>query len=210
MKGPDHDDDKVDSGEDDESEVDSDEGDDDDDDDDGGGGGSEDKDKKQEDDTRLVAATTESSREQGVDLKEIAATEHKLQLFATVIEEESDDGKTEQVNTDEEKDEDDMESICEEACNTRYRPFRNDPKHINAHRVRSSDSMCSMSSTGSSIDPALVKRKVASQLKMQRMRQLARRTRKRGEASCSTANRRDLSYNVQASLSAEWYDCDYP
>ena len=92
--------------------------------------------------------------------------------------------------------------------NEQYRPFRNEDSrmHVNRHRTRA----CSTSSMVSTVvfDAKLVKGKVASQLKQKRMKQVARRTRKQGEASLGTAQRREVANDVKTSLSAVWHgDC---
>ena len=92
--------------------------------------------------------------------------------------------------------------------NKTYKPFRNEGSraHVNTHRTRVC-STSSMGSTASSInfDPTLVKQKVASQLKQQRMKQYARRVRKHGESALNTTARREVSYDVKSSMDAVWY-----
>ena len=93
--------------------------------------------------------------------------------------------------------------------NRDYRPYRDEDtrQHINRHMKKSSKkSVCSISIASSvAMDPDLVKRKVASQLKLREKRKQARRIRKSGESAISTGNRRDNQYTIKTSLSAEWY-----
>ena len=98
--------------------------------------------------------------------------------------------------------------------NKTFRPFRNESsnEHVNAHvikgqsgRARCSDSMCSTSSTSSTMDPKLVRSKVKSQLRKHQASQFARRVRKGGEASIATKERRVNMDNIKQSTGTDWF-----
>ena len=108
------------------------------------------------------------------------------------------------------EDQDTVPSMSDQ--NRCFRPFRDESTmaHVNSHlekdpktRPRSSDSTTSCSSTAG-LDPGLVKARIRSQLKKEKVRQAARRTRKHGEAAVVTRRRRDNADDIKASLSGDW------
>ena len=108
------------------------------------------------------------------------------------------------------EDQDTVPSMSDQ--NRCFRPFRDESTmaHVNSHlekdpktRQRSSDSTTSCSSTAG-LDPGLVKARIRSQLKKEKVRQAARRTRKHGEAAVVTRRRRDNADDIKASLSGDW------
>lgn len=94
--------------------------------------------------------------------------------------------------------------------NRSFRPFRNEEsiQHVNTHlvkgRARTSDSICSTSTT-SSIAPEVIRAKVKKQQKKQQDRLKARRIRKSGEASLQTKQKRDTQLDIRQSTSAFWF-----
>ena len=116
------------------------------------------------------------------------------------------------VHTDSDNDDSDNCPELEDLSlqNKEYRPFRDEASqlHINEHllkgetsRSRHSDSV----SSASSMDPALIKRKVKSQAKKREARQFARRVRKSGEAAVVTKARRDNWDNIKQSTGPDWF-----
>nr|XP_054756289.1 uncharacterized protein LOC129262230 [Lytechinus pictus] len=119
---------------------------------------------------------------------------------------------TEEVESGGEKEndseDDDLEDIG--ASNKQYRPHRSEASmsKVNAHsmnaRSRNSDSVSSYASTSSTMDPALVRSKVRSNMQKKQKAAVRHRLARKGEAAQTTAKRRENRDNVKQSLGSIW------
>ncbi|KAJ8304779.1 hypothetical protein KUTeg_018362 [Tegillarca granosa] len=115
-------------------------------------------------------------------------------------------------NSENSEDEDDVNLEDLRSENRMFRPFRTEASmgHTDSHivdgqRQRSSDSMCTVSTTASTFDPSLVKSKIKRQMKKKEDIQKARRLRKKGESAIMTKQKRENRNEITQSLSATWY-----
>lgn len=115
-------------------------------------------------------------------------------------------------NSENSEDEGEVELEDLRSENRMFRPFRTEASmgHTDSHivdgqRQRSSNSMCTVSTTASTFDPSLVKSKIKRQMKKKEDIQKARRLRKKGESSILTKQKRENTNEITQSLSATWY-----
>lgn len=114
-------------------------------------------------------------------------------------------GKEKENHSD---DDDDLEDIG--ASNKQYRPHRSEASmsKANAHslnaRSRNSDSISSYTSTSSTMNPALVRSKVRGNLQKKQKAAVRHRLARKGEASQTTAKRRENRDTVNQSLGSIW------
>ncbi|XP_067927961.1 serine/threonine-protein kinase RIO2-like [Watersipora subatra] len=94
--------------------------------------------------------------------------------------------------------------------NSKLRPFRDNPKHVNSHILRNARreqdtySVCS-ASTATSVAPEVIRQRVKKQFKSKEKILQTRRIRKHGESAVQTKLRRENQYDVTTSLDAGWY-----
>ena len=121
----------------------------------------------------------------------------------------SDSSPDSSVDRDSSSDNDDAPTLVSiGALNKSSLPFRDNTmtEHIDSHRdTPLEDQRVNDESKPLGMDPRLVKKKVRSQMQRKQARQLARRTRKHGEAALSTKLRRENSDDIKQSLGPVWY-----
>ena len=101
------------------------------------------------------------------------------------------------------------EDLCDlSVLNSQFRPFRDETSlsHSNSHKEKDgSENHSSGSAASTSASDHAIKMRIKRQLKKDKVTQFARRTRKHGEASLVTKERRLQNDNIKQSISAEWF-----